>query len=143
MFAKCSDGGALRRYQYRVIVKKVKARLNSFSLNTSSWTGSARLRRGFCLVEKLTVMAIMSIVAVLSMSSFSLLCSASLASSDNQMVDVQPASPARMALRLIEGSVDPGAGAFTYRGTKVSRAEVGYYDLVSGGNTGMIKIGRS
>ena len=111
-------------------------------MNTSSWTGSARLRRGFSLVEKLTVMAIMSIVAGLSMSSFSSLRSTSRTSPDNQMVDVLPASPARMALRLIEGSVDPGTGAFTYRGTKVSGAEVSYYDLVFVGNTGMIKIER-
>jgi hypothetical protein len=68
--------------------KKVQARLNSVSMNTSSRIGSARLRRGFSLVEKLTMMAIMSIVTVLSMSSFSSLRSTSLTSSDNQMVDV-------------------------------------------------------
>jgi hypothetical protein len=57
-------------------------------------------------------------------------------------LSAQPASPARMALRLVEGAVDPATGAFTYHGTKVSGAEVSYYDLVFVANTGMTKIER-
>jgi Tfp pilus assembly protein FimT len=57
-------------------------------------------------------------------------------------LSAQPASPARMALRLIEGAVDPTTGAFTYQGTKVSGAEVSYYDLVFVENTGMTKVER-
>jgi prepilin-type N-terminal cleavage/methylation domain-containing protein len=213
----------------------------------------ARSRRGFSLVEMLTVLAIMLSLAVLSMSSFSSLQSTSLTSSGNQMVDLlamarqnsisqnaytavaiksqgtgaynaycllqltrqddgtlgewteitpwhylargvvfesgqtndtfvsmpislpaplpttfpfqgqqinlssatvyqcyqpdgtlsaQPASPTRMALRLIQGAVDPSSGAFTYQGRTVSGQEVSYYDLVFVGNTGVIKIER-
>jgi prepilin-type N-terminal cleavage/methylation domain-containing protein len=56
-------------------------------MNTSR-ARSERLRRGFSLVETLTVLVIMSILAVLGMSSFSSLRSTTLTSSGNQMVDV-------------------------------------------------------
>jgi hypothetical protein len=45
-------------------------------------------------------------------------------------------------LRLIEGTVDPSSGAFTYQGATVSGQEVSYYDLVFVGNTGVTMIER-
>lgn len=47
-----------------------------------------------------------------------------------------------LRLRLIEGGVDPGSGAFTYHGATVSGQRVSYYDLVFVSATGVTKIER-
>jgi prepilin-type N-terminal cleavage/methylation domain-containing protein len=51
-------------------------------------------------------------------------------------------SPARLVLRLVQGTVDPSNGALTYQGTTVSGQPANYYDLVFVSNTGVTKIER-
>jgi prepilin-type N-terminal cleavage/methylation domain-containing protein len=57
-------------------------------------------------------------------------------------LSAQPAAPTRFFLRLIQGSVDPTSGAFSYQGATVSGKQVSYYDLVFVGNTGTTMIER-
>jgi hypothetical protein len=56
--------------------------------------------------------------------------------SDGTLVGGQP-----LRLRLVEGAVN-SSGNLTYQGSKVSGAQVSYYDLVFVANTGVSKIER-